>query len=70
LRKPLQVFRHGMRPSLDSRWPEDLKGLLQACWHAEPEMRPNASQAVEALSRIIERMDAGGACGGTSTASA
>ncbi|CAM9740645.1 unnamed protein product [Scytosiphon promiscuus] len=65
-----KVFRHGMRPALDSRWPEELKRLLQSCWHAEPEMRPEASQAVEILARIIEKMDAGGFCGGTATASA
>ncbi|CAM9519526.1 unnamed protein product [Ectocarpus sp. 6 AP-2014] len=63
-----KVFRHGVRPPLDKRWPEELKSLLRSCWHAEAEERPDAAQAVETLARVIERMDAtaAGAAGAAS----
>ncbi|CAM9165474.1 unnamed protein product [Ectocarpus fasciculatus] len=64
-----KVFRHGVRPPLDKRWPEELKSLLRSCWHAEAEERPDAAQAVEALSRVIEKMDAT-AAGAAAAASA
>ncbi|CAN0438312.1 unnamed protein product [Ectocarpus sp. 12 AP-2014] len=64
-----KVFRHGVRPPLDKRWPEELKSLLRSCWHAEAEERPDAAQAVETLARVIEKMDAT-AAGAAAAASA
>lgn len=55
---------------MDKRWPEELKSLLRSCWHAEAEERPDAAQAVEALSRVIEKMDATAAGAAAAAASA
>eukprot|EP00903_Cladosiphon_okamuranus_P014520 g13468.t1 len=52
-----KVFRHGMRPALDSRWPQELKSLMESCWHAEPDQRPDAAQAVKTLSQVIQKID-------------
>lgn len=47
-----------MRPALDSRWPQELRTLMESCWNAEPDHRPDAAQAVKTLCRVIDKIDA------------
>lgn len=42
---------------MDSKWPRELKELVEACWHAEPNNRPDAAHAVKVLSGLIQKMD-------------
>lgn len=34
------VAQGGKRPPTMPEWPQSFSNLLQACWHADPNMRP------------------------------
>lgn len=55
-----QVFRGGLRPPLDKRWPEGLSTLMECCWQAEADMRPDAGEVVEMMAAIIRVVDFSG----------
>lgn len=52
-----KVFVEGKRPELDRRWPEGLGTLIESCWHAKPNVRPNSSQVVKVLLHITKQVN-------------
>jgi hypothetical protein len=40
---------NGDRPSLPERCPQELKTLIEACWHPNPTSRPSSTQICQTL---------------------
>jgi serine/threonine protein kinase len=43
----------GVRPKLDSSWPQGFSNLLTRCWHENPIQRPSFAAIVEELDRLV-----------------
>lgn len=44
-----------MRPSVDG-FPKDILPLLQSCWDDDPKLRPEFTEIVETLKRILQNL--------------
>eukprot|EP00741_Cyanophora_paradoxa_P020547 tig00000227_g19834.t1 len=44
------------RPEVEAGWPEPLRALLAACWHADPARRPSFQQVVERLTSACKHL--------------
>jgi serine/threonine protein kinase len=49
----IDICRHGLRPGIRSETPEALKDLINRCWDANPENRPNTYQIYTMLQDFI-----------------
>lgn len=47
------VVEGGMRPPLDSRWPQGLVAVMQACWQGDANRRPSIVEARQALRQVF-----------------
>ena len=47
-----QVVYKGVRPSVDSKWPKELKELMIKCWDTDIENRPSSKEIVTSLDSI------------------
>lgn len=45
----IQTSQHGLRPTIPIGTPAALSTLIQACWQANPSLRPDAQQVLELL---------------------
>eukprot|EP00611_Tribonema_gayanum_P002028 TRINITY_DN114_c3_g1_i1.p1 TRINITY_DN114_c3_g1~~TRINITY_DN114_c3_g1_i1.p1 ORF type:complete len:420 (-),score=91.85 TRINITY_DN114_c3_g1_i1:435-1694(-) len=41
------------RPDVDRAWPECIKSLLQRCWNADPDQRPDAAAVARCLRAVL-----------------
>ncbi|KAG5178741.1 kinase-like domain-containing protein [Tribonema minus] len=41
------------RPELDRAWPAPIKSLLQGCWNADPDQRPDATAVARCLRAVL-----------------
>jgi len=47
-----QVIYGGQRPKIPKQWPDGLRNLLKACWHPDPQLRPNFDEVVQRLVQL------------------
>ncbi|KAG0609054.1 hypothetical protein M758_8G153500 [Ceratodon purpureus] len=47
-----EMVKRGERPELPLECPEELRSLIELCWHIEPDKRPYMSKVCEQLRRI------------------
>ncbi|KAG0608811.1 hypothetical protein M758_8G134600 [Ceratodon purpureus] len=47
-----KMVKAGIRPELPSECPEELRSLIELCWHCEPDKRPYMSEVCERLRHI------------------
>ena len=48
-----KVVRDGLRPPLDPIWPDKFKLLLEMCWHADKNKRPNFTIVLAELEALL-----------------
>lgn len=50
----VQVVRGGLRPTISSDLPPQLRLLLELCWHADYRKRPSCEEIIDVLSQEID----------------
>ena len=50
----MAVLTRGLRPRVPPDCPQDYAALMEACWQAEPRLRPSFADIVEELQRMVE----------------
>lgn len=46
-----------LRPPVPGAWPDEVKGLLNLCWHADPSQRPAFKQIAAAIGGMLDGTD-------------
>lgn len=58
---PLQaavgVVQKGLRPKIPKKTHPKVKGLLERCWHQDPEQRPLFEEIIEMLQQIMKEVN-------------
>mmetsp|Transcript_48811 Transcript_48811/g.156349 ORF Transcript_48811/g.156349 Transcript_48811/m.156349 type:complete len:86 (+) Transcript_48811:1399-1656(+) len=49
---PRNASPAGDRPEIPAYWPEEIRTLLESCWHQEPDKRPTFGKALETIDSI------------------
>jgi hypothetical protein len=49
----MAVLTRGLRPRIPPDCPQDYATLMEACWQAEPRLRPSFVDIVEELTRMV-----------------
>ncbi len=49
----MAVLTRGLRPRIPPDCPHDYAALMEACWQAEPRLRPSFVDIVEELARMV-----------------
>ena len=46
------VVYGGQRPKIPKQWPDGLRSLLKACWHPDPQARPEFAEVLQRLEEL------------------
>lgn len=55
-----RVVHGGERPSINKKWPEELKKLMADCWSADMEVRPTFREIVQNIDEMLNNEKTGG----------